>query len=454
MRRLLALEAAQFLRSRTTLLALVCFLGAVAIGLWHGRTVIDRQRQAIADAPALQAEQHRAVFAHLPPTAVAGDQLYYLVFHTTHEPSPWAAFSVGMRDVQSFNLKIRLLAVQGQLYAADLANPMLASFGSFDAAFALVALAPLLLIALAHDTWSSERELGTWVLVRSQPVRGFRVILGKLLLRGGLVGLVVSLVVVGSALYLDLPFDWRVVQVLALVNAYVAAWIGVVALVASARWSSGVNMVALLGVWIAWVVLAPALLTLAAAARYPMPEALELTVRQRQGYHAAWDRPLPEVMQAFYAQYPEFASAAVPTTTYSNAWYYAMQQAGDDAAAPAAAAYFSALDRRRALTRRGAIVSPAAALQLALSDLARTDLDSHVAYLRSVASYHERLKRLFLPAIFDNRPVSAIDWAAVPAHRHHAESGTTGFPRDGFAVVLASLLTLTAGLVALRRSVR
>ncbi len=99
------------------------------------------------------------------------------------------------------------------------------------------------------------------------------------------------------------------------------------------RRPSDVNVLVLLGVWVAWTALGPALLNVAAAVRFPMPEAMELTVLQRQAYHGAWDEPLPDVMAAFVERYPEWKNAAVPRDRYSNAWYYAMQQRGDDAAA-------------------------------------------------------------------------------------------------------------------------
>lgn len=418
MLRRLRLELRLILAGGTVPAGMILLLLAGLFALWHGHTVIERQRQALAASPALQQQEHARVLAPLPPTADAGDQLYYLFFHTVREPSPWAPVAVGQRDVQAFNLKVRMLALQGQLYDTDLGNPLLASFGNFDLAFVIVVLAPLLLIAFTFNVHSGEVEAGTWSLLRSQPIRVGRLLLLKYALRMAMVWAPVMalLLMAAWALGLDLDVTWWTVAAWA--TAYLVVWMAVSMLVATLRRSSDVNVLALLAVWVLWTALGPALVNVAAAARFPLPEALELTVLQRQGYHGAWDEPLPEVMQAFYQRYPEWRNVPVPTDRYSNAWYYAMQQRGDDAAADAAARYRASLEARDRWVHRASWWCPPAALQRALSRVARTDLAAGLAYLDSVAAYHEALKRHFFPVIFGNHSIAEVDWTAVPRHHH------------------------------------
>jgi ABC-2 type transport system permease protein len=429
------------------------FLLAGLLGLWYGHVVIARQHVALAASPALEAEQHAAVFRHVAPTARAADQLYYLHFHTRHEPGRWAPFALGLRDVQPYNLKIRLLALHGQLYAGELVNPLLVAAGHFDAAFVLAWLSPLLVIALLHSLWAEDRESGTWALVRAQSASPWR-LLGLTCAVRVAVALLPCLLLIGVAVaWWQLPLDGRIATVVALTVAHVLFWSGMALLVVSRGYSSQVNALVLVGAWLLLALVGPGLITTVVSARHPLPQALELTVRQRQGYHAAWDRPLAQTMAAFYRHYPEFAGADVPTNTYSNAWYYAMQQAGDDAAAPAAREYVAALERRRETSRRLARAFPPAVFQLALNQVARTDLDSHLGYLQSVATYHETLKREFLPAIFDGRPVSAVDWKALPRHGYRDVRA----PEVTGALVtlwIAAFATLGAGAWALARAVR
>jgi ABC-2 type transport system permease protein len=451
MRTLLRLELLQILRGWTIPAALAVTLAAAVAGVLHGRTVIDRQIAALAESPALQEEYHRAILDPLPPTGTAGDQLYYLTFHTAHHPTPWAAVSVGQRDIQAYNLKIRMLALQGQLHNADLSNPLLAAFGHFDLSFVIVLLTPLLVIALSSHVWSAEREQGTWALVASQPTSPFRLLALKFAVRAAIVFTPMAAALAFATVVLDLPMDARLGQALLLALLYVTTWTGIAAVVVSLRRSSDFNAMALVGLWVVWGVLGPAAINVLVAARHPLPDALELTVQQRQGYHAAWDAPLPETMARFYERYPAWADVPVPEGVYSNAWYYAMQQRGDDAAAPAVAAYFETLDARRRLASRAFAFVPPASFQLALNSLARTDLESHVAYLRSVADFHERLKHHFFPVVFHDTPLAQVDFSRAPQHDFRTDAPSSGLRLQLVALGAQALAFGGVGLLLLRR---
>ena len=450
---LVKLELLQLLRGWAVAAGLVLTVLAGVAGVLQGRTVIDRQASALAESPALQAEHQRAILDPLPPDGNAGDQLYYLTFHTAHHPSAWAPVSVGQRDIQAYNLKIRMLALHGQLYNSDRANPLLAAFGHFDLSFVIVLMTPLLVIAFCYNVWSAERELGTWALIAAQPTAAPRVLILKFGVRAGLVAAPLAGALLAAVWLLDLPIDRRLGQVALVVTLYVAIWAGVSMFVVSWRRSSDFNLVALLSLWVIWGVLGPAFLNMAVATRHPLPEALDLTVQQRQGYHAGWDQPLPETMARFYESYPEWAHVDVPDRVYSNAWYYAMQQRGDDAAAPAVRAYFDTLEARRRLAGLAFTLVPPASLQLALNSVARTDLESHLGYLRSVADYHEQIKRHFFPVVFENRTLAEVDFAAAPRHEYRVAAPTGALAAQTRALAVQAGLWLVIGVVSLRRRV-
>ena len=448
------LELLQLWRSWTVRLGFLSLLIAGGIGAWHGHATIERQRAAIAEAPALQAEQHRAVFDPIAPTAYAGDQLYYLYYRTAHEPSALAPIAIGQRDAQPFNLRVRLLALEGQLYDSELANPLLATLGPFDVALVIALLAPLFVIALMHNLWSAEEEWGTARLIRSQPVSPWAVAATKLFVRASVAAAPFYLVLALATWALNVPIDGALGLVLTLVTAYIVVWIGLAALVAGLGRSSEFNVVTLLGVWVVWAIVGPALLSLGAAVRYPAPEALELTVRQRQAVHSAWDAPLAETMANFYRSYPEWRDVPVPTGAYSNGWYYAMQQRGDDEAREASAGYRRALMDRHEWVRRAAVLLPPALLQSALTSVARTDIASHLGYQQSVRDYHEAVKRYFLPAIFLNHTIDSVDWAGVPVHDYSPDTDRRPIWRQSLMLAGQGVVLIAFGVMALGRRVR
>ena len=418
MLRILRIELILLLRGRAVVMGTLLLLLAGVFALFHGRTVIARQQAAIAASPALQDEEHRAILSPLPPTAEAGDQLYYLFFHTVRAPSAWAPVAIGQRDVQAFNLKVSTRALYEQLFNAELGNPLLAAFGNFDLAFVFVVLAPLLVIALTYNVYSQERELGTWDLVRAQPLNPVLLLAVKFVLRALVSWLPLAALLALATFVLDLPLDGRWLTVAMATLAYVMFWVAAAAAVSWWRRSSDVNVLALLGLWTVSTVLGPALINVAAAAKYPLPEALELTVLVREGYHSSWDRPLPETMALFYDRYPEWKDVPIPLDRYSNGWYYAMQQRGDEAARPAVARYRQSLEDRERWVARASSLFPPAVFQRAMTAIARTDLDAYLAYLDSVTAYHERLKRHFFPVVFSDVTVAEVDWSAAPRHTH------------------------------------
>jgi ABC-2 type transport system permease protein len=157
---------------------------------------------------------------------------------------------------------------------------------------------------------------------------------------------------------------------------------------------------------------------------------MEVTVLQRQGYHASWDRPREETMQRFLRRYPEWSSASVPGDRFSWGWYYAMNQIGDDDAEGAANRYWGTLREREERVHQIAALLPPLSAQLHFSRLAGTDLVSHLEYLQSVRRYHEELKRFFYPVIFREGMVSEVDWSRAPVHRFSEESAAAPVPRS------------------------
>lgn len=416
--RLAWLEFTLLQRDRAVRSAVAVLLLAGFVALAHGEAFIGRQKAALGNRDQLQAEEHARVLAPLPASADAGEQLYYLFFHTVREPSAWAPFAIGQRDVQAYNLKVRLHALQGQLYDADLGNPLLSFLGHFDLAFVFVVLAPLLTIGITFNVFSGEEEGGTWPLLRSQHTAPWRILARRYGLRAAVIWCALMLLLGVATLRLGVALDrsWALVALGSLL--YVLVWISAAIAVSALRRSSEFTVLALFVVWVVWTVLGPAVVNASASVRFQLPEALELTVLQRQGFHGAWDEPLPDVMASFYERYPEWRGAPVPTGTYSNAWYYAMHQRGDDVARDAARRYRDGVLARERWIARASWLFPPAAFERLLTRVARTDLQAHIAYLDSVATYHEQLKRHFFPAIFSGATVGAVDWSSTPRHHH------------------------------------
>ncbi len=159
------------------------------------------------------------------------------------------------------------------------------SLGLLDMAFVLLYLLPLLIIALMYDLLLGERELQTLALVLSQPVSPATFILGKMLARAALIVLA-TLVPTVVFWWLASPASAAEMAVATglgalLLLGYAAFWMA--AAMATNAWmrSSASSALALMGLWLACLVLVPGLIRISVEALYPPP--LGLGVARRRG---------------------------------------------------------------------------------------------------------------------------------------------------------------------------
>ncbi len=442
----LKLELKNFLSGKAVAVAICGIVVAGLYGIYHGRNVVKIQRENIAQIPQFQAE-HTEKQLELN-SADLGNLLYYHQFSTVDEPSSWAAFSIGQRDVNPFSIKVRMLTLEGQLYDSEISNPRNLLYGNFDLAFAIVFLFPLLIIAFCHSLISSEQENGVWTLLCSQPVSVRLISIYRLMIRFLLIVFLAFGLIGASCVIQGSSFDLRFAYVLLITFTYLAFWFAVAAAMISLGKSTTFNAVSLLGVWIVLTILAPALLNLAISTALPVSESFELTIKQREGYHQKWDEAKSEMMQRFYTQYPQYRDVPIPEDKFSWGWYYAAQLMGDLEAASATQQYMEKLELRDKWTNWAAVVLPTINTQLALNRLSGNDLRHHLTYLESVREFHTKIREHFYPFIFRDAKVDEVDWSAVPKHSFNNDSKWTTFPTMIFGV---SSLTLFLSFVAWSR---
>ncbi len=441
--RLARLEFARIARSGGGVAAAVLLLAlGVHASLQGRRSVEATEAGAVAAEEAYRAQLDHLLSSYSPETE-AGEPLYYLAFPASQPPSKLAALASGRAEVEAVNMRIRLLALEGQLYEEETLNPRLAAEGRLDLVFVLVVLLPLFVVAVTYDVVSGERERGTWEMARlfADPRR---ILAAKVGARALLVGAVVAVLVAVGALTTDAGADGRTAWAVALVALHTLFWFALCMAVAVGRRSSTANALTLVGAWATLAFLVPAALGLANAVLHPVPEALELTVRQRQGYHEAWDLPRAETMEEFFEDYPQWSGWRVPEDEFTWAWYYAMNHRGDRAARDASRRYREALAKRDEWARRWSLLSSPLATRLAVDRLASADLTAQFAYQDAVRRHHERLKAHFQPALFSAAPIGDVDWERAPVFEPAAleESAWRIAAPTAGALALASVFAL------------
>jgi len=159
-------------------------LFAVMLGL----NEVDQQRKAITELQQLdRVEQAVALEAQ----SDWGSAAYYTFHLTYNPPSDFAFAALGDRDVSPWKHRIRMLAIEGQIYETDADNPDFALIGRFDYSFVAALLAPLFIILLLYDLRSGERSAGRFNLIETSAGQGRRVWISRTALR--LIGLYIAL---------------------------------------------------------------------------------------------------------------------------------------------------------------------------------------------------------------------------------------------------------------------
>jgi ABC-2 type transport system permease protein len=398
------------LRQRASIwaLALLTCFAALAVGL--GLQEVSRQKAAIAQVIALQKTDTAAtkLFAK-----EAGDGAYYRFHPTWDAPSPLAFAALGQRDIAPTVLRIRALALEGQIYESEAQNPELVLPGRFDFTFVLIYLAPLVLIALLHDLWSSEREAGRLASLQVVPKSTFRVWAPRIGARLGLVFGALVLPFWAGALISGAALG-EIAMFTSLILALVFFWTIIATLIASQTWRSSTNAAALATIWLVITLIAPAGANLAINAATPIPDGSAIMRENREAVHDAWDLPRDATLQRFYKLYPELANAPPMKRPFEWKWYFAFQHLGDEQVKDQSRAYREGIARRDARAGYVAWTLPPIAIQRALHRLARTDVAAQSAFEGRIRAYHTRLRTYYYPFLFSDKPFTAADFDGVP----------------------------------------
>ncbi|TXK33301.1 DUF3526 domain-containing protein [Pontibacter qinzhouensis] len=447
---LLTYEWLNFRKDRGLQLLTVLTLVAGLYGIYYGTTEVERQRNNIEALDLLTEQNVEEMKEKFPGEADAGDIGYYHSTFAVHHPDSWAGLSLGQRDVNPFYIKLRLLNLQSQLYDTENVNPLKVLAGNFDLAFVLVYLFPLLIIALSFNILSVEKEQGTLPLLLSQPVSLPLMVGAKLSFRLLLVlGLALLLSVV-AMVWARVSPDARVTLWLAVVVLYCLFWFGVAFLVAALQKNSAFNAISLLGIWLLLAIVIPALLNVYVSVKQPVPQALALTIKQREVVHGGWDKPKQETLQQFFARYPQYTDTTEIKERFVWRWYYAFHQLGDMAVEDLASDYLHSLQARYDMVQQLNVLSVPVNVQGIFNAVAASDLPAHLGFLQSATDYHTSLREFYYPFLFNQVPFTHADFAVEPRHSFTA-SPDYGVGLNGiFKLGISVLLVYVVGLLLFR----
>ena len=401
-------------------LAFIFSLAAVTLGM----NEISQQRVEILELKKLD-EIERSVV--LGEQSDWGSAAYY-TFHITYDPpSDFAFAAIGQRDVSPWKHRIRMLALEGQIYETDSNNPDFALIGRFDFAFVASLIAPLLVILLLFDMRSSEQAAGRLRLLEANAANVRKLWWSRAGLRVGALALALSIPVLIGGLNSGTPLLSLLICIGALC-LYLLFWMGLTLWLTPAKRTGAYNLTIMLGVWLILCAVLPATLTQLINKSVPLPEGGEIILTQREAVNDAWDLPKAATYDPFMERHPEWDNyRAWDSEAFEWKWYYAFQQVGDQKAEPLSQAYQKGRKKRDELAKWSSLISPATLLQRHMEGLAETDMKAAMVYELRVRDFHEDLRHWYYPRLFKNEGFDAKKAEAqLPKFGGNRDQGETG----------------------------
>lgn len=438
--------------------------------LLYGQTFVRRQRATIAD---LRQDEHARLdslesWARLD-TSVVGNRTAdrkekwakatsaYEVNvpegyrFAVHDPSALTPLSLGMRDLFPYYQDVWGRAIFRQVFQQEINNPQKLSVGHFDWAFVVIFLLPLFLIALSYNLLSAENELGTYALLRSQPVTLRQVVVAKLALRLSLVlGFLMGITGLAvPVLGINLAQDGGLLARFLLVSVvYSLFWGAVIFAVVSFQKTSAFNALTLLGCWLLLVVALPTLLQQVLTISQPIDRTtFENLVRDEYSQQ----QPDSVVLKPYYAHHPAYYFAkGIPKPPRQTGPpdlrpYYARNEQLDLTLAPLVAQYEAAVTAREATVSRWNWFLPAVnALEL-FNGLAGTSAVAHRDYIRQIRAFHGCWNNFFLPKVFKSQLLTPADYARFPAWQFQSAVHDFSIGAGLLKLLLGTLLLVGLG---------
>jgi ABC-2 type transport system permease protein len=407
------------LRERGTWVLLLSLIGVAWFAIWQGdqhqRTQVaaaatakvqadTATQNAVAVAQAFFADPDAPKFRDLRafrnPADIRGYAFRERVEFAIKPSLAGGALAIGQSDVLPSYVRVQAESMDSAKNGNEIEHPLRLAAGRLDLSFVVVYLWPLVLLSFTASAVVAEREDRRVLTLRLQGVTHGVHVVGQVAGRGLFAACTFAVSVIactslmgavpGNALGAVALGQWLLVFA-----AYTAFWLGIAMLIASRASQRGSALFAGFGVWLATVIVVPALLTAAVDTVVPWPsrEGYQLAVRDAVDRINA-DRVA--MAERFYDQHPEWRPKITAPAKVSPAVLRLTRAIELERGMASVEAQFDAArEQRRALHARLRLASPATIAHEAFTVIAGNDAARHAQFMASVRGHQLALRAYF-----------------------------------------------------------
>lgn len=368
--------------------------------------------------------------------------------------APLAVTAVGLADLYPHSFQVSAGSKDSFLFVDEIANPTHLLSGSFDVAFVLVYLYPLVLLALSYNVLSNEREQGTLALTVASSAPLMTVLVGKLAVRTGSV-IAAAIVSIGGYLLATVPgVGFVPLALLTLViGLYGLFWVALALLVNSLGRDSSFNTVALVMIWVVLLLVAPAALNATAQVLHPTPPRSEMVLAVRDAaIDAERDREATEAR--FRDEHRSTSDGAADRGDARTQLALAVTLAADARADAMLANHEAQVRAQRRLSDRLAFLVPPVLINDAIVELAGNGPTRWDDYLERIGKFHVRWQSFFVDRASRGAALTSADYKLFPRFESsEAQMQSLGAiaPRVLLALTWVGAISVAMHLYAARR---
>lgn len=383
------------------LASLAAFAAILIFAALSGRVERDARAQAIVAhetqtsaamqewLASLKAIETRGEQAGVPPWAASPMDLE---LPSSLPLAPLADFSIGQADLLPGTGKLSLWDPDVRLFSRyELEDPVSLALGAFDLSKAIVLLLPLLMIVLAFDTLSAERDAGRLGLTLVQAAQLRRLFWHRLAIRGAVViGLALLLAAAGLSFNAGSRSLTDRLPAFALWAAcaclYGMFWLAIIAWIVTRNRSGESNIVQLLLCWAGLTLIVPAAVTATAEVIYPPPSRLAYLADARQ-IEIATERTVDGIARTSFLDHPELVvDKANEMPAYLRTAFFVTSTV-DEATRPVLDEFESTAARRDQTLALFRYISPAIIAHGVFNDAAGSSSARHRRYMAQARTY-------------------------------------------------------------------
>ncbi|MCF2447006.1 ABC transporter permease subunit [Dyadobacter sp. CY345] len=344
--------------------------------------------------------------------------------YAVKKPFALQALNVGQSDVQPFYYKVYINKKQYLTYESEIENSFLQFIGNFDFAFVVIYLFPLLIIVFSYNVLSSEKEQGTWVLLKTSNHSIARMILWRIVIRYILFTVFFWLIVtpflisqIGGSFLITTNWAW----LMAFVSLYFAFWFAISFLVNSFSMSSNVNAMVLIFIWLFTGIIVPNLLQVGLSKTYPIPSRIDMLTEERNAINKYFEKDGQELTKDVFSSPRAMirqASIVTPEMVYGyGVIVYKSQEIKDAATAVAEGKLYTQIQKQQDAISRFQLLSPALMMQEELSALTGTHWHQFNQFSLDVDKFRKETQQFYYPKMAHEntcRTFSLDDADAIP----------------------------------------